>query len=277
MQVWTVCNQKGGVGKTTTTVALGGLLASHGERVLLVDFDPHASMTAYFAHDPDAVKRSGYELFHHPDGLPAGLLQELVVDTGFANLSLLPASISLATLDRQLGASEGVGTILNQALFAAREHYDFVLIDCPPILGVLMVNALAACQHLLIPVQTDFLALKGMERMLHTLDMVNATRGEVIPYTIVPTLYDRRTHASVQALHDLKKHYDAYMWDGVVPMDTKFRDASNLHMPPSLLAPSCRGVRAYKRLLKSMLDGSLRLRHAQAARRNDALVEGSPV
>lgn len=266
LQIWTVCNQKGGVGKTTTTVSLGGLLASHGERVLLVDFDPHASMTAYFGHDPDEITRSAYELFQHQGELPQGLLQELALPTGYDNLSLLPASISLATLDRQLGGVEGVGKILTRALESARDKYDFVLIDCPPILGVLMVNALAACNHLLIPVQTDFLALKGMERMLHTLDMVNATRGQAVPYTIVPTLYDRRTHASLQVLHDLKKHYDELLWDGVIPVDTKFRDASNSHVPPSLYAPSSRGVRAYKRLLRGMLDGSLRQK-AEAALR----------
>lgn len=264
LQIWTVCNQKGGVGKTTTTVALGGLLAGHGERVLLIDFDPHASMTAYFGHDPDTIKRSAYELFQYQGELPPGLLEELAIDTGFDNLALLPASISLATLDRQLGGVEGVGTILTRALIAAREKFDFVLIDCPPILGVLMVNALAACHHLLIPVQTDFLATKGMERMLHTLDMVNATRGQKVPYTIVPTMYDKRTHASLAALHELKKHYEQYLWDGVIPGDTKFRDASNNHVPPGQFAPSSRGVRAYKRLLKAMLDGSL-------ARRSEAV------
>lgn len=264
LQIWTVCNQKGGVGKTTTTVSLGGLLASHGERVLLVDFDPHASMTAYFGLDPDEVKRSAYELFQHQGENPQGLLKELAVETGYANLSLLPASISLATLDRQLGGTEGVGTILPRALVAAGADFDFVLIDCPPILGVLMVNALAACHHLLIPVQTDFLALKGMQRMLHTLDMVAMTRGKPIPYTIVPTLHDKRTHASLQALHELKKHYEPHLWDGVIPTDTKFRDASNNHVPPALYAPSCRGVRAYKHLLRSLLDGSLQKRAAEA-------------
>lgn len=257
LKIWTICNQKGGVGKTTTTIALGGLLAEHGMRVLLVDFDPHGSLTAYFKMDSETVTRSAYELFQHREGLSADHLQALVQPSGFENLSVLPASMSLATLDRQLGGSEGVGTILSRALQAAADSYDFVLIDCPPILGVLMVNALAACDHLLIPVQTDYLALKGMQRMLHTLELVNATRGRPITYSLIPTLYDRRTHASRESLLELKKHHEACLWPGFVPMDTKFRDASHAHVPPSRYAPGCRGVRAYKHLLKALLDGSL--------------------
>src|SRR5690606_22422152 len=159
MKIWAVANQKGGVGKTTTSVALAGLLADVGKRVLVVDLDPHGSMTSYFGYNPDNLERTGFELFQHggqvPEGLPAQLLQK----TSHPRLTLLPASTALATLERQTPGKSGLGLVLSKALAQLWNDYDHVLIDSPPLLGVLMVNALAACQQLIVPVQTEFLAV----------------------------------------------------------------------------------------------------------------------
>ena len=255
MKIWTVANQKGGVGKTTTTVALGGLLAAWGFRTLLVDVDPHGSLTSYFRYDPDALDDSTYSLFQalaEKRDLDPG---SVFCDTGTAGLSLMPASVALATLDRQSARLEGMGLVLKNALAKVEGQFDYVLIDCPPLLGVLLINALAACEHLIIPVQTEFLAIKGLERMTHTLKMVLKARKTPLAYTIVPTMYDRRTRASIDSLQVLRQNYRENLWHGIIPVDTKFREASRAGIPPSMFDPKTRGVQAYASLLEELQKG----------------------
>lgn len=254
MRVWAVANQKGGVGKTTTVVSLGGLLARRGYRTLMLDMDPHGSMTAYFGNDPDNMDNSLYRLFQVEMARLKVPPREMVHATHFENLFLIPASTAMATLDRQLGAADGMGLVIKRALDAMAEQFDVVLIDCPPQLGVLMVNALAACEHLIIPVQTEFLALKGLERMMRTLTMIGRARHRVPEYTVLPTMFDRRTRASVDTLRLLREQHPQRLWRSVIPVDTQFREASKLGVPLTMKAPSDRGSRAYSQLLDDLLE-----------------------
>lgn len=258
MKVWTVANQKGGVGKTTTVANLGGLCALKGQRTLIVDLDPHGSLSAYFQLDPERVEHSLYDLF-----AGTASAQSLLCETGVEGLMLMPASIALATLDRQLGASKGMGLVLRRALQGLTERFDRVLLDCPPMLGVLMVNALAASHHVIIPVQTEFLALKGLERMVRTLAMLQHNRLCALSYSVVPTHYDQRTRASVESLAELRRCYPQQLWDGVIPVDTQFREASKRGLPLTVLRPWERGSRAYRQLL-SVLDEMAPVPAAQA-------------
>ena len=129
------------------------------------------------------------------------------------------------------------------------------IVDCPPVLGVLMVNALAASQHIIIPVQTEFLAIKGLERMVKTMDLMGRSKKTHYSYTVVPTMYDKRTKASPAALKVLGAEYSKTLWQDVIPVDTKFRDASLAHLPVSHYASGSRGVKAYERLLDFLLVG----------------------
>ena len=253
MRIWAVANQKGGVGKTTSVVSLGGLLAERGKRVLIVDLDPHGSLTSWFGYDPDTIAHSVFDLFQHQGKVPEGLPAQLITETSCRGLSLLPASTALATLERRMVGVEGMGLIISRALAQLWDDFDYVLLDNTPSLGVLMVNALAAAQHLVIPVQTEFLAIKGLERMLHTLTMIMRSQRNELPYTIVPTLYDRRTQASVKSLNLLRKTYPDTLWRFAIPVDTKFRDASQSGVVPSALDTSTHGVRAYAKLLDDLL------------------------
>ncbi|HHJ16470.1 MAG TPA: ParA family protein [Gammaproteobacteria bacterium] len=265
MKVWTVSNQKGGVGKTTTAVSLGGLLAAQGERVLLIDLDPQGSMSSYFRLDPDSMQHSVYSLFEaRANDTRIECLDSLLVDTGVAGLSLLPASTAMATLDRQLGARGGMGLVISQALARLDNRFDYVLMDCPPMLGVLMVNALAACERLLIPVQTEFLALKGLERMLHTLGMIGRSRGDTLPYTIIPTFFDRRTRASLDALRVMRDQHGACLWPRVIPVDTQFREASRSGVPINVHNRAARGNESYASLLHWLQQQTLPMAEAAA-------------
>ncbi len=257
MNIWTVSNQKGGVGKTTTAVSIGGLLASQGKRVLLIDLDPQGSLSAYFRLDPDGVEYSVYTLFNaKAAGEPLASLDKLLYPTGVDGLTLMPASTAMATLDRQLGARDGMGLVITDTLRRLSDRFDYVLMDCPPMLGILMVNALAACQRLLIPVQTEFLALKGLERMLHTLQMISRARGGSLAYTIIPTFFDRRTRASMDALRVMRDQHGEYLWSRVIPVDTQFREASRAGVPVNLHNPSARGTEAYASLVRWLQEES---------------------
>ncbi|TNY85339.1 cobalamin biosynthesis protein CobQ, partial [Vibrio parahaemolyticus] len=204
MIVWSVANQKGGVGKTTSTVTLAGLLSQKGHRVLMVDTDPHASLTTYLGYDSDTVSSSLFDLFQLKT-FTRDTVKPLILETELEGMDIIPAHMSLATLDRVMGNRSGMGLILKRALQAVSQDYDYVLIDCPPILGVMMVNALAASDRILIPVQTEFLAMKGLERMIRTLTIMQKSRPDGFKVTIVPTMYDKRTRASLQTLTQLKK------------------------------------------------------------------------
>jgi chromosome partitioning protein len=251
MRVWAVANQKGGVGKTTTAVSLGGLLAEQGERVLLLDLDPHGSMTSYFGYDPDTIENSTTNLFS-ADNINTKQVKQLLLSTSVEGLTLMPSSIALATVERR-AAVEGMGLKVAKALAQVWDDYDYVLIDSPPVLGALMINALAASERLLVPVQTEFLALKGLERMLRTIAMVTRSLKKDMNFIIVPTMFDRRTQASVSTLRTMRNSYPDNIWPAMIPVDTRFRDASKAGLPPSYYEKNSRGVGAYRSLLKLLL------------------------
>lgn len=256
MHVWSVANQKGGVGKTTTVVTVAGLLAEVGYRVLLVDLDPHGSLTSYFGYDPDELEHSVYDLLATKHKTNREGVERLLLKSSHDRIDLIPASTAMATLERKAIGEEGMGLQVAKALAQVRDSYDYVLIDSPPVLGVLMVNALAACQHLLVPVQTEFLALKGLERMVRTISMINRARSKSkkLSFTIIPTFYDRRTQASVSSLRELHNKYPNEISNAVIPVDTKFRNASIRGLVPSVMDSSSRGVHSYARLLRSLLE-----------------------
>lgn len=249
MRVWAVGNQKGGVGKTTTTVTLAGVLAMRGLRTLVVDLDAHGSLTSYLGLDPDRVENSVYRLFQDNPVSPI----QIIAETRFRRVHLLPASTAMATLDRQLGAQNGKGLVISSALQRLQDMYDVVIMDCPPTLGILMVNALAACDHLVIPVQTEFLAIKGLERMLHTLTMIQRSIRRDLPYTIVPTMFDKRTRAAQDSLDVLRTKHLTHLWSSVIPVDTQFRDASRQGIPLPMRSMSERGVLAYAALADQLM------------------------
>jgi chromosome partitioning protein len=253
MRIWTFANQKGGIGKTTTCVALGGMAADLGLRVLMLDLDPQGSLSSYFKLNPDQTQASSLSLFQERKNLSADFIGQLIIKTPFKNLCLLPASMGLATLERQSIGPEGMGLVIKKSLDLISEDFDLALIDCPPALGVLMVNALAACDLLVMPVQTEYLALKGTERMINALKMINRSRNSELPYLLVPTMYDRRTSASVTSLQTLRHTYGDRVWPGRIPIDTRLRDASRMGLPPHLVAQESQGIDGYRSLLGYLL------------------------
>ncbi len=252
LEIWAVANQKGGVGKTTTVVCCAGLLGEAGRRVLMIDLDPQGSLTAYFRHDGVRLTRGTFELFREPRPPTVAALAAGLLPSALPGVMLWPAMPGLATVERQFRSEEGVGLRLARALAALGTRFDHVLIDTPPVLGVLLINALAASQRLVLPVQTDYLAIKGLERMAHTLGMVARARRRELQWTVVPTMYDAGSEAATRGLRALVRTFGDRVGDAVVPLDNVFREASLRGAFPSLLAPASRGVLAYAALLRGL-------------------------
>ncbi len=250
MQVWAIANQKGGVGKTTTTLLLGRLLAARGQRVLLADLDPHASLTRAFGIPAEPSPSGTLDLFESPPKPVA----EVSRATPIAGVRLLPAQAGMATLERRSATAPGLGLALGQGLAAAAADYDYALLDCPPTLGLLMVNALAAADQLVVPTQTEPLGLHGMEGMLKTAAMIERSRKRPLPARILPTLFDRRTRACTETLDVLREHHGDRTWVQAVPLDTRLRDAAELTRAElSAEVTQSRGFDAYQRALSWLL------------------------
>ncbi len=258
MLVWAVASQKGGVGKTTTVASLSGWLEKEGLRVLVVDTDPHASLTAYMGFEDDQLDSNLYDIYSGSE-LTRDKVLECCKATRFKGLDIIGSTMALATIDRQLSGRAGVGRILKRALALVDSEYDVAIIDCPPVLGALMVNALVASSLVLVPTQTEFLALKGLEGMVRTFAiMEKASKGASIDYIIVPTMYDRRTHASNTSLDFLKIHYRDHLWQDVIPVDTLFRESSYRNIPVPLMDKKSRGADAYRSLLEYAIGHELK-------------------
>ncbi len=266
MQVWTVANQKGGVGKTTTSITLAGLAAEQGKRVLIIDLDPQGSLTCYFGGNPDDVPISVFTLFQDKSIICRDSILQLLLPTGYDDISLLPASTALATLERVAVGKGGLGLVICQTVAELKEEFDVVIIDSPPVLGVLLINALAACDQLIIPVQTEHLAIKGLERMLHTLRMLDHSRKRELKYVILPTMFDKRTQASVVALRHIRSQYGTDTWPSKIPVDTRLRDASRMGIPPHIFDGTSHGVTAYRSLYRWLLKEQQSVQDDQAGR-----------
>lgn len=247
MKVWAIVNQKGGVGKTTTTAMLAAELASRGQRVLCLDVDPHASLAHYLRIDPEAEVPGLADLFSGE----CAQLPALIHQTAWPGVDLATGGARLATLDRH--GRQGLGRVLGMALKQVSEDYDWVLIDCPPTLGVLTINALAACDLLLIPTQTEFLALKGLDSMLRTRDMVQKARGNELACRIIPTLFDGRTRACRDALAEMQASYPELVCEQAIPTDTKVREAAAEGKPLLEHAPNARAAQAFHALVDDLL------------------------
>lgn len=264
MKVWTVVNQKGGVGKTTSAISIAGSLAAMSHNVLLIDLDPHASLTHYLGIDSDQLALSVYDLFalsQHPHMLNE-LLSDAVLNSGIKKIDLLPAHMALATLDSALSNQAGKGLIVKKVvehlkthagMKAAGKKYDYVIIDCQPVLGILMVNALVAADIVVIPTQTEHLAMHGLNKMLSTISQMRNSLSPDLVSLIVPTLFDRRVNACLRSFAVMRKVYPDKLWRGYIPVDTKFRDASAQGLPINIVAPNAKGSFAYEKLVGALL------------------------
>ena len=243
-----IANQKGGVGKTTTAVNLAASLAKLGKKVLLVDVDPQANATSGVGFDRTAVRRTTYHalVMKHPIG-------EIITRTGF-NFDLIPSDRNLAGAEIELIAIENRELLLKQALEAAQPNYDVILLDCPPALNLLTVNALAAADSLLVPVQCEYYALEGVSELFNTLSRLRRVVNPQLKIEgLVLTMYDERTRLAPAVAADLRGFYSGLVFNVVIPRNVRLAEAPSYGQPVSYYDEKSRGAEAYLELAKEVL------------------------
>ncbi|GAB6038743.1 ParA family protein [Fundidesulfovibrio butyratiphilus] len=249
--VLAVANQKGGVGKTTTALSLGAALTRLGHRVLVMDLDPHGCASVHLGLYPERVRKSAYDLLLAGE-YDSALWREAVL-SGASGLDVCPSHVRLSELDLEFKGRDNKGVVLRTLLAQGGEGYDFVVLDCPPNMGVLLVNALVAADLLVIPIQTDFLALHGLRLIFDTLRLLNKALSRPVPYKALATMYDRRAGACRRVLKLLRTKLGERMFETVIGLDTQFREASGLGKVIYDVAPDSRGARQYMLLAKEIL------------------------
>ena len=241
-------NQKGGVGKTTTVVNLGSYLALFGERVLIIDFDPQGNATSGLGFDRNSIERSIYDAI--VDGVS---LRELTLPGPVDELDVVPSTIALAGAEVELAPIEGRERRLSRLLADVEADYDYILIDCPPSLGLLTVNALTAADSVLIPLQCEYYALEGLTQLLATLDLIrDHLNPELDIKGVVLTMFDARTKLSADVANEVRRHLGDHVFKTVIPRNVRLSEAPSHGQPTSRYAPDSTGALAYAALTNEL-------------------------
>lgn len=252
-RVIAIANQKGGVGKTTTAVNLGAALAEIGFRVLVVDLDPQGNASTGLGINPRDVESSIYDVLM--TDTPA---LDCVEPTSLKNLFVLPATIDLAGAEIELVSAFSRELKLRRALEPVRSEYDVILIDCPPSLGLLTVNGLAAADDVIVPVQSEYYALEGLGQLLKNVAMIRSVNPTLDVRGIVLTMHDSRTKLAEQVESEVREHFGARVYKTVVPRTVRLSEAPSFGQPIIVFDPSSRGATAYRELAKEVSGGATR-------------------
>ncbi len=251
-RIYTLVNQKGGVGKTTTAINLGAYLAEHGQRVLIVDIDPQANATSCLGIDKHGVEHGSYQALL--GGMP---ITSLILKNDRLNLSLLPSSSSLAGAEVELVDENRRETRLRNALNTLQDDYDYILLDCPPSLGLLTINGLMAAQDgVIIPVQCEYLALEGLGQLTETIQKVrSALFSDLHVRGVVLTMFDRRTNLANDVVAEVNRHFPEQVFKSVIPRSIRLAEAPSYGLPISVYASESVGAKAYNALAQELLAG----------------------
>lgn len=249
--IYALVNQKGGVGKTTTTINLGAYLAQLGRKVLLVDLDPQANTTSCLGIDKQKVKIGVYDILME-DVKPA----DTILVSPKLNLSLVPASPELAGAEVELVNELAREQRLKTRLATLTHNFDYILIDCPPSLSLLTVNALVAAEAVIIPVQCEYLALEGLGQLVQTINRVrSALNPSLTVRGVVMTMFDARTSLSAQVISEVRKHFPGKVFKSVIPRSVRLAEAPSHGVPISAFAATSTGALAYRALAEELIKG----------------------
>jgi chromosome partitioning protein len=248
--IYAVTNQKGGVGKTATCICLSAALAEHDKRVLLIDLDPQGGLTTALGFDPDSFATTIYTILID-DGVP---LDKAITKSKTDGVHFVPANLDLAGAEGELLGEIGWDRTLKVALDPVQESYDYIFLDCPPSLGVLTTNALIAAQRVMIPVQTEYLAMRGLKQLTQVLSKVRRKGNPQLKAKVLRTLHQSRTIHSTEASAELENVLEGRIYKTIIHRTIKFAEASVAGEPILSYLPKSKGATLYRELAKEVLE-----------------------
>lgn len=244
-----IANQKGGVGKTTTSVNLSAAMGAMGKKTLLVDVDPQGNSSSGVGIDRREKKNTMYEVL-----IGECTVEEALVHTEFSNLDVLPSSMDLAAAELELASMEHRESVLKRALVPLRETYDYILIDCPPSLGIITTNALCAADTLLVPIQCEYYALEGLSQLMNTVRRIKRQYNELLDMEgVLLTMYDGRLNLTQQVVEEVKKYFPRKVFSTVIPRTVRLSEAPSFGKPIQYFDRSSKGAEAYTALAEELI------------------------
>lgn len=245
-----VANQKGGVGKTTTAINLSACLAEKSKKVLTIDIDPQGNTTSGLGVDKNNVENTVYELFLNECNL-SQCIQPSIMD----NLSVIPSNINLSGAEIELISMENKEYLLKDKLDSIKNDYDFIIIDCPPSLNLLTVNAMVASDTVLVPIQCEYYALEGLSQLIHTIDLIKERLNSKLEIEgVVFTMYDARTNLSAQVVENVKENLNKKIYKTIIPRNVRLAEAPSYGMPINMYDSRSSGAEAYRFLAEEVIE-----------------------
>jgi len=245
-----IANQKGGVGKTTTAINLSACLAYKGRKVLLIDNDPQGNTTSGLGYNKRKLEKSIYDVI-----INEVKIEEVILDTKLDNLKLCPANIQLAGAEIELVTAFSRESRMKNALKEIKKYYDFIIIDCPPSLGLLTVNSLTAADAILVPIQCEYYALEGLSQLMDTVKLVQKHLNPSLEVEgVVLTMFDARTNLSIQVVEEVKKYFKNKVYRTVIPRNVRLSEAPSYGLPIILYDPKSKGAECYMELAEEVIE-----------------------
>ena len=245
-----IANQKGGVGKSTTAINLSSCLGEMGQKVLTIDMDPQGNTTSGMGVEKNEVENTIYELL-----LGESKLEDCIIPLNFDNLSLIPSNVNLAGAEIELIGVEDKEFILKNAIDQVRDQYDFIIIDCPPSLNMLTINAMTTADTVLVPIQCEYYALEGLSQLIHTIELVQERLNPKLEIEgVVFTMYDARTNLSLQVVENVKDNLNQNIYKTIIPRNVRLAEAPSYGMPINLYDPKSSGAESYLLLAEEVIN-----------------------